>query len=103
MWVYRATDEYGLPLAESYRKSDLIDKLIDEFGEEILDKVKIIRVFEKSLNQRGRDMSYKEFKSVMGEYGDFTEEELKEMYAAEMRAEYDIQLILLTLYIIIIM
>lgn len=50
MWVYRAIDEYGLPLAESYRKSDLIDKLIDEFGEEILDKVKIIRVFEKSLN-----------------------------------------------------
>ena len=36
------------------------------------------------------DMSYEEFKNVMGEYGDFTEEELKEMYAAEMRAEYDI-------------
>ena len=35
-------------------------------------------------------MSYEEFKSVMGEYGDSTEEELKEMYAAEMRAEYDI-------------
>lgn len=35
-------------------------------------------------------MSYEEFKNVMGEYGDFTEEELKEMYAAEMRAEYDI-------------
>lgn len=35
-------------------------------------------------------MSYEEFKSVMSEYDDFTEEELKEMYAAEMRAEYDI-------------
>ena len=35
-------------------------------------------------------MSYEEFKNVMGEYGNFTEEELKEMYAAEMRAEYDI-------------
>ena len=35
-------------------------------------------------------MSYEEFKNVMGEYRDFTEEELKEMYAAEMRAEYDI-------------
>ena len=35
-------------------------------------------------------MSYEEFKNVMGEYGDFTEEELKEMYAAEMRAEYEI-------------
>ena len=35
-------------------------------------------------------MSYEEFKSVMGEYGDFTEEELKEMYAPQTRAEYDI-------------
>lgn len=35
-------------------------------------------------------MSYKEFKNVMSEYGIFTEEELEEMYAAEMRAEYDI-------------
>ena len=35
-------------------------------------------------------MSYEEFKSVMCEYGELTEEELKEMYAAEMRAEYDI-------------
>ena len=35
-------------------------------------------------------MSYEEFKNVMGEYGDCTDEELKEMYAAEMRAEYDI-------------
>ena len=35
-------------------------------------------------------MSYEEFKSGMREYGDFTEEELEEMYAAEMRAEYDI-------------
>ena len=35
-------------------------------------------------------MSYEEFKSVMSEYGTFTEEELKEMYVAEMRAEYDI-------------
>ena len=35
-------------------------------------------------------MSYEEFKNVISEYGTFTEEELKEMYAAEMRAEYDI-------------
>lgn len=49
MWLYRAIDEYDLPVAEAYRKSDLIDKLIDEFGEEILDKVKIVRVFEKGL------------------------------------------------------
>ena len=35
-------------------------------------------------------MSYEEFKNVMSEYGTFTEEELKEMYASEMRVEYDI-------------
>ena len=35
-------------------------------------------------------MSYEEFKNVMSEYGTFTEEELNEMYAAEMRADYDI-------------
>ena len=49
LWVYRAEDEFGLPVAESYRKSDLIDKLVDEFGEEKAMEFKIIRVFEKFL------------------------------------------------------
>ena len=35
-------------------------------------------------------MSYEEFKEVMSQYGTYTEEELLEMYEAEMRAEYDI-------------
>lgn len=33
MWIYRAYDEYDLPVAEAYRKSDLIAKLEDEFGD----------------------------------------------------------------------
>lgn len=32
MWIYRAYDKYGLPVAEAYRKEDLISKLEDEFG-----------------------------------------------------------------------
>ena len=49
MWFYRAVDEYDLPIAEAYRKSDLIDKLIDEFGEERLSEFRIIRIFDKNL------------------------------------------------------
>lgn len=49
MWLYRAEDEYGLPVAEAYRKADLIDKLIDEFGEDRLQEFTIIRVFDKNL------------------------------------------------------
>lgn len=33
---------------------------------------------------------YKEFKEFMLQYGNFTEEELKEMFEAEMLAELDI-------------
>ena len=36
------------------------------------------------------DRMYEIFKSEMLKYGDFTEEELDEMYGAEMIAEYDI-------------
>ena len=49
MWIYRAYDEYDLPIAESYRKSDLIEKLIDEFGVERAKEFKIRRIFEKYL------------------------------------------------------
>lgn len=49
MWLYRAEDEYGLPVAEAYRKADLIDKLTDEFGEDRLQEFTIIRVFDKNL------------------------------------------------------
>lgn len=35
-------------------------------------------------------MSYTDFKNIISQYGEFTEEELQEMYEAEMRAEYDI-------------
>ena len=38
MWIYRAYDQYGLPIAEAYRKSNLIEKLIDEFGENALEE-----------------------------------------------------------------
>lgn len=45
MWIYRAYDEGGLPIGEAYRKKDLVDKLLDEFGP---DKIYIIkRVFER--------------------------------------------------------
>ena len=49
MWFYIAEDEFGLPVAEAYRKSDLINKLIDEFGIERLKDFKIKRVFDKNL------------------------------------------------------
>ena len=49
MWIYRAYDDNGLPVAESYRKSDLIDKLIDEFGEDRLHEFTIKRIFENWL------------------------------------------------------
>ena len=49
MWFYRAVDEYDLPVAESYQKSELILKLIDEFGEERLNEFTIIRIFDKNL------------------------------------------------------
>lgn len=49
LWIYRAEDEFGLPVAEAYRKADLINKLIDEFGEEKANNFKIVRIFDKSL------------------------------------------------------
>lgn len=47
MWIYRAYDVDGLPVAEAYRKSDLITKLEDEFGD--VGQFKITRVFESWL------------------------------------------------------
>ena len=47
MWIYRAYDEYDLPVAEAYRKADLIAKLEDEFGD--IDRFTIKRIFDKSL------------------------------------------------------
>ena len=47
MYIYRAEDTDGLPIAEAYSKADLIAKLIDEFGEEKIKDFKIKRVFEK--------------------------------------------------------
>jgi len=47
MWIYRAYDEYGLPVAEDYHKSKLIDKLVDEFGD--YRQFKIKRIFESWL------------------------------------------------------
>lgn len=49
MWIFRAYDEYGLPVAEAYHKSDLIEKLIEEFGEERLQDFTIKKVFESWL------------------------------------------------------
>lgn len=49
MWIYRAEDEYGLPVAEAYTKADLIDKLIDEFGENRLQEFRIVRIYDKNL------------------------------------------------------
>ena len=49
MWIYRAYDEFGLPIAEAYRKEDLIDKLKDEFGEDF-EPYKIVRIFDKKLS-----------------------------------------------------
>ena len=49
MWIYRAYDEDGLPVAEAYRKEDLIEKLEDEFGADRIRSFKIKRVFEKWL------------------------------------------------------
>lgn len=47
MWIWRAYDEDGLPIAEAYRKSDLIEKLEDEFG--TADNFIIKRIYEKWL------------------------------------------------------
>ena len=49
MWIYRAYDEDGCIMAEAYRKQDLINKLIDEYGEEKTKTFKIVRIFEKWL------------------------------------------------------
>lgn len=49
MWFYRAIDEYGLPVAEAYKKADLIDKLADEFGADRLKEFRIIRLYDKNL------------------------------------------------------
>lgn len=47
MWIYRAYDEDDLPIAEAYKKSDLIAKLEDEFGD--ISKFTIKRIFDKTL------------------------------------------------------
>lgn len=50
LWIYRAYDEYNLPVAESYRKSDLVAKLRDEFPlDDINKKFTIKRIFENWL------------------------------------------------------
>lgn len=46
MWIYRAYDEDGLPVAKSYRKQDLVDKLVDEFDHS---NFKIKRIYESGL------------------------------------------------------
>lgn len=46
MWIYRAYDEYGLPVAEAYTKQKLINKLDDEFGHH---NFKIVKLFDKTL------------------------------------------------------
>lgn len=47
MWIYRAYDEDGLPIAEAYSKDDLIAKLEDEFGD--ANKFTIKRIYENWL------------------------------------------------------
>ena len=47
MWIYRAYDEDGLPIAEAYRKQDLIAKLEDEFGD--ISRFTIKRIYDKTL------------------------------------------------------
>lgn len=44
MWIYRAYNEDGLPVAEDYHKEKLIEKLIDEFGD--YKQFSIRRVYE---------------------------------------------------------
>ena len=46
MWIYRAYDEYDLPVAEAYTRERLIQKLLDEFGHA---DFTIKRLFEKAL------------------------------------------------------
>lgn len=47
MWIYRAYDEYDLPVAEAYRKEDLIAKLYEEF--EDISRFTIKRIYDKTL------------------------------------------------------
>ena len=47
LWIYRDYDEYDLPVAQAYRKDDLIAKLEDEFGTSEIFTIK--RIFEKWL------------------------------------------------------
>lgn len=47
MWLYRALDEDGCILAEAYRMPDLIEKVFDEFGEDV--QFQIVRVYDKTL------------------------------------------------------
>lgn len=47
MWIYRAYDADGLPVAEAYKKIDLIIKLENEFGS--ADGFIIKRIFESWL------------------------------------------------------
>ena len=49
LWIYRAYDEYGLPVAEAYRKEDLITKLKEEFPLEDINRFKIKRLYDKTL------------------------------------------------------
>ena len=51
LWVYRAYDEYGLPVCEAYSKEKLLNETIYEQGmpPEMLEKLTIKRVFIKGL------------------------------------------------------
>lgn len=44
LWVFRAYDEDGFPVKESYQKSKLINELLDEFHDKAT-KFQIKRVF----------------------------------------------------------
>ena len=49
MWFYRAVDEDGCYMGEAYNKADLINKMIEEFGEDRAREFKIVRVYDKTL------------------------------------------------------
>ena len=50
MWIYRAYDKDGFPVAEAYNKADLIKKLTEEFPfKDIKKEFTIKRIFEKWL------------------------------------------------------
>ena len=58
LWIYRATDQDGCILSESYSRGLLIEKLMDEFGSASsfrnsitgeLETITIKRIYEKNL------------------------------------------------------